>query len=139
MVTTGQQGTVLVADDELLEHYLAYTGDALKQLDALLPTLEDASEPSDNAAKIEGLHSIAHNIKGMGTSFGFPLMTNVGALLCSYLRALDASEPAAYEVVSGHLKAMHVVLDNRIIGDGEEVGAKLLARLEQLISETGAP
>lgn len=135
MVASGQSDTVTIADDELLEHYLGYTGDALSQLDGILATLTEGDTAGE---KGEALHAIAHNIKGMGSSFGFPMMTNIGALMCSYLRALDTDETLAKDVVEAHVKAMHVVLDSRITGDGDETGAKLLARLEELIATSGA-
>lgn len=123
--------TVLVQEgDELMVHYLSYTEKSVAEFHALAERLEGDEDP---ATLNEEMHAIAHNIKGMGSSFGFPLMTRVGSTLCSYLRALDNSKAAA-EIILAHLKAMDTILENRILGDGGAEGEALIARLDEITS-----
>lgn len=121
--------------DELTETYLSWTSDSLAQLFVMLDRVKDGSADSPD---INGdLHGIAHNIKGMGSSFGFPLMTHVGTSLCSYLRGFEDgsggwSEIADAGILEAHLEAMRKIIDDRISGDGESKGARLLEHLEEL-------
>ena len=85
-------------------------------------------------AKLDELHSIAHNIKGQGGSFGYDLVTDIGASLCDYLRASPRMAPNELAVVSMHIRVLKNVADNNITGDGGETGARLIEKLRQLTS-----
>lgn len=124
--------SILVKEgDELMDHYLTYTEKTVVELHGLASRLADHKNP---AALTEEMHALAHNIRGMGSSFGFPLMTRVGTTLCTYLRALDDDQQAAPDVVEAHLKAMDTILENRILGDGGPEGQALIARLDEITS-----
>lgn len=114
-----------------MDHYLDYTEKSVQELRALVARLE-AEE--DAAALNEEMHAIGHNIKGMGSSFGFPLMTRVGTILCTYLRTLDDGQAAAAGIVAAHLKAMDAILKNRILGEGGPEGETLISRLDEITS-----
>lgn len=124
--------SILVQEgDDLMDHYLTYTEKTVAELHVLAAQLAG----DDNAAALsEEMHALAHNIRGMGSSFGFPLMTRVGTTLCTYLRALDEGQQAEAGVVSAHLKAMDTILENRILGDGGGEGQALIAHLEGITS-----
>lgn len=126
----GDESILVQEDDELMVHYLSYTEKSVEELHALVERLRGDGDP---ATLNEEMHAIAHNIKGMGSSFGFPLMTQVGSTLASYLRPLG-DKKADIDVLGAHLKAMNTILDNRILGDGGEVGEKLISRLDEMIS-----
>lgn len=116
------------SDEELITYYLDWTDDAIQELTALVATVEQTSA-ADTAQKI---YEITHNIKGMGTSFGFPLMTEAGRSLCFYLRqrgdgALDRA------VLDAHLKSFKLILAKRMLGDGGQMGRDLIDRLNQLV------
>lgn len=125
--------TILVQEgDELMDHYLTYTEKTLAELHALASRLGDDKNPADLT---EEMHALAHNIRGMGSSFGFPLMTRVGTTLCTYFRALDDDQQAAPDIVSAHLKAMDTILENRILGEGGAEGEALVSRLDEITSD----
>ena len=118
------------APDELVEQYISWTGESLSRLFELL----DAYSDDDGQAQKwrDDVYAIAHDVKGMGSSFGFPLMTDIGTTLCHYLKNLPAGIVASKPVVEAHAKAMRVVLDNAITGDGGEKGALLKTRLSDI-------
>lgn len=116
--------------NELTEQYLNWTHDSVERLFALL---ENHSENGPDAQKwCDDVFAIAHDIKGMGSSFGFPLMTEIGTTLCHYLKTRPKDTPASKPVVEAHAKAMKVVLDNSITGDGGEKGLMLTSRLRDI-------
>lgn len=84
---------------------------------------------------IQALYAVAHNIKGQGTSFGYPLMTRLGESLCHLTRPKRAIADRDLDVVLAHLDAMRLVLVQNIGGDGGALGDKLAQRLEAMVSE----
>lgn len=122
----GDESILVNEGDELMVHYLEYTEKSVRELYGLVERLknDDAPDTSSEAlpeALNEEMHAIAHNIKGMGSSFGFPLMTQVGSNLCSYLRPLG-DKKAGIDILEAHLKAMDTILNNRILGNGGGCG-----------------
>lgn len=85
-------------------------------------------------AKLDELHSIAHNIKGQGGSFGYDLVTDIGASFCDYLRGAPRMAPNELSIISMHIRMLKNVADNNITGDGGETGARLIEKLRQLTS-----
>ena len=116
--------------DELVEHYLSWTNESVTRLLGLVDAY-DIDDPAPQKWR-DDVFAIAHDIKGMGASFGFPLMTEIGTTLCHYLKTYPKDIPASKPVVEAHTKAMKVVLDNSITGNGGEKGAALTARLAEI-------
>lgn len=125
----GDESILVQEDDELMDHYLTYTEKTLAELHTLALRLVDDENPT---TLTEEMHALAHNIRGMGSSFGFPLMTRVGTTLCTYLRALDDDQQAVPDIVTAHLKAMDTILGNRIHGEGGDEGQALISRLSEI-------
>lgn len=120
-------------DPELHDYYLNWTTQSLEEFAGLLATLNDGPEDADKLT--EDMHAIAHNIKGMGSSFDFPLMTEIGTSLCRYLRSRKNGTPLAASLIEAHAKAMNVILANDIRGDGGDRGQALTARLNEIVDK----
>lgn len=125
-----QQANADAQDEDLFSHYLEWTEQSLSRLRELLDKLPLRDRSADEMAK--AMHSIAHDVKGMGGSFDFPLMSKIGASLCAYLRALPADAYPLEDVIAAHVRAMDVVLGNRITGDGGDSGDRLIAHLADI-------
>jgi len=101
----------------------------------------DNSQARLDAAKrgVEGrreqldlLYAAMHNIKGQGTSFGYPLVTRISQSLCRLIAPGRVLEELGLKIAQAHLGALKLVLEQKIAGKGGEVGEKLAARLESL-------
>ena len=125
-------GSVLTEDEELIKQYIDWTSDALRQMHAHNRTLQE-SQGKDRDA-VHELHNISHNIKGMGTSFDFMLMTQVGELLCNYLKPLSEGDIAHFEVIQAHIDCFEKILTQRIVGDGGDAGKNMIDELQSLIA-----
>lgn len=132
MAEEDESGFAYGADPELLEQFLSWTEDAVKELGELSSGIT-APEPgsSETGARI---YDLSHNIKGMGASFGYTLLTNVGQSLCSYIKDGDTLTPA---VLQAHARVMSVILENDIQGDGGDKGKAIQTRLSSMIAEHG--
>jgi hypothetical protein len=111
-----------------------YAPNTIADLDRCVALLKTAREDaSARAAAVKELYGIAHNIKGQGSSFGFPLVTRIGHSLCTLVRQERPFSDADLGAVQAHLDALRLILTKDIKGEGGEVGAKLAARLENMV------
>lgn len=120
-------------DDELVEQFVTWTTDAVGELKAIVAELDGTELQSDD--KAARIYDLTHNIKGMGGSFDFPLMTFAGGSLCSYIKGLADDKSLSAKVIDAHVKVFDVVLAHKIQGDGGDKGIALQKRLTAIISE----
>ena len=90
----------------------------------------EASEPVEKT--LEALHAVAHNVKGQGGSFGYGLVTEIGASFCDYLRSGERRSPEELNIVHMHIRMLKNVSDNDISGDGGETGRRIVEKLRLL-------
>ncbi len=111
-----------------------YAPSTIADLDRCAALLKRAREdPAARASSVKDLYGIAHNIKGQGGSFGFPLVTRIGHSLCTLVRQERDFSDADLGVIQAHLDALRLILTKDIKGEGGEIGAKLATRLENMV------
>lgn len=91
--------------------------------------LERGVAPADVLREI---HAVAHNVKGQGGSFGYDLVTSIGASLCDFIRSGDRSSADGLNIVHAHIKILKMVGGNDISGTGGETGERIVAKLHAL-------
>jgi len=75
------------------------------------------------------LFKIAHNAKGQGATFGYPLITDIGEHLCRYIERVPEIQSDEMAVIREHIQAMDTVLKEKLTGDGGETGQALLNKV----------
>lgn len=119
--------------DELEETYVQWTTEALATIRSLIEKLREGDDPDP---LLDEIYGISHNIKGMGTSFGYPLMTDIGTSLCAYLRHVKNDRlEVSHDALDVHMKAMDTVFGNRIRGNGGASGKRLNERLTSVVAK----
>jgi HPt (histidine-containing phosphotransfer) domain-containing protein len=103
----------------------------LANLEKCLGDYEKSGEGGPEA--VHEMHQIAHNIKGQGGSFGYPLITVIAASLNSYLEDETHKDAIDPRIVRAHIEAMKIVIRDRINGDGGKLGAQLTDELFALV------
>ncbi len=116
---------------DLTAVYLKAVKQDVAKLEQMLAAL--TRDPESWSTALSGMVGIVHDIKGQGTSFGYPLMTSVGDTLLTLLRMARGGDPATLELASAHVQALRIVLEQDIKGDGGEQGAALASRLKDLV------
>ncbi len=92
-------------------------------------TVPDADASQD-------IFSFAHDMRGQGGSFGYPLLSTIGGSLCHFLEMRDFRLIAGdVVVVQSHFDAAAAILANDISGDGDLVSQALVESLDQLVSK----
>jgi hypothetical protein len=110
-----------------------YTEWARIDVDHTQALLDAATKaPAGRREQLDLLYAAMHNIKGQGSSFGYPLVTRLGQSLCRLVAPGRVVDDAGLKIAQAHLDALKLVLEQKIAGKGGEVGEKLAARLEGL-------
>lgn len=101
----------LSAAKDLMEGYQGWAVDDLQKL------WEAYESSADGAADVRRMYSIAHEIRGQGGSFGFPLISVVGDSLCKFLDRRQALDGPDRDIVRIHILAMKAVFRQGLKGD----------------------
>jgi DNA-directed RNA polymerase specialized sigma24 family protein len=112
---------------KLAESFGEWMGDYLAQARAAL------AEANGDAAAHKALFAAVHNIKGLGGTFGYSLVTGIADNLCVDLRRRERLDAGACRLALAHLDALAIVLKHDLKGDGGQVGAAVFTRLRGLI------
>ena len=70
-------------------------------------------------------------MKGQGSTFGYPLLTEVGAYACDFLRNKKEITDADLTVLKQVVKDAETVLAEDLMGTGGQIGADIRERLEK--------
>ncbi|HBY42870.1 MULTISPECIES: Hpt domain-containing protein [unclassified Brevundimonas] len=83
----------------------------------------------------EALYFRAHDLKGLGTTYEYPLVTRIAASLCRMLDDADKRMQAPLAVVDAHIDAIKAVVRDKIQTDDHPVGRDLVETLEARTAE----
>lgn len=114
--------------------YLEAVGEDLARLQAAYEaTLKD---PSNRVERVQELYAIVQLIKGQGSSFGYPLISNVGAQLARFIEDCgDNLTDAQMEGVKVHVETLRLIMQQKMEGDGGPMGQKIVAGLALVIKK----
>ena len=118
-------------ENELRDLFMESAKASIDELRATYRSLRE--QPEDPAARLKSMAETVHVLKGQGSSFGFPLITKIGKTFMSLLKGRESADEAALKLIEIHVDALALVIDQLIEGDGGELGATLVARLESKV------
>ncbi|TAN51614.1 MAG: hypothetical protein EPN26_08840 [Rhodospirillales bacterium] len=89
---------------------------------------------SKTQAKVamDDIRFLAHDMKGQGGQFGYPLITAICDRLQTYLAPIEAPGPRTAEIACIYVDALLLVESKKMTGEGGEAGRLLLANLSKL-------
>lgn len=90
-------------------------------------------KPDQRHRHFENLNEIAHDMKGQGGTFGYPLVSLFGCGLYDITNEPADITDAHVQIAKAHIDSMRAVIAGRVAGDGGAVGRELKASLEQAI------
>lgn len=91
--------------------------------------------PHERRSHSEKIRRIAHDMKGQGGTFGYPLITDFAASLYEFTAPNVGMTDNHVEIIKAHIDSMRVVINERIQGDGGDNGQLLKTGLQQAIDK----
>ncbi|MDP6390088.1 MAG: hypothetical protein QF654_09365 [Alphaproteobacteria bacterium] len=84
-------------------------------------------------APLDEMFSIVHNIRGMGTTFKYPLLTRIGTSMCRYITERREGVTLDSTILQLHIDALSVVVHTEIRGAGDKISQQVAAALDQVV------
>ncbi len=128
---------VAEAQNELLRaegDFLEWAKNDIKRLERAYVAVE---ENPRNAAARSALLDAAYAIKSQAGIFGYPLGTEVAALLVDYLNHERSFTKKSMVVLAKHIEAISVIFRQKIKETGQGIAMDMLHSLRQLIQKMG--
>ena len=136
----GQESTPFVIEEALLEaateeiismesDYADWVGDTVNSLRAAHLALKD--NPKNHWKYFNVINTLAHELRGQGSTFGYPLITEFGKSLFNYTKINVQPDERFVELIHAHIESIQAVVRERIKGDGGEVGKIIVETLNK--------
>ena len=123
---------------ELAPQFLGWVKEDIARARAHVEAAAGAADQASRDGEFREAFEAAHVIKGQGSSFGYPLMTEVAHTLCRLLRKADGTDERHVKVAQMHVNALELIVSQDIKGDGGPTGEALRAKLTKLVDDLGA-
>lgn len=85
------------------------------------------------------INGLAHELRGQGGTFGYPLITIFGKSLYECTMPGAREDDNNMELIKAHVQAMRAVIRDKVSGDGGELGRELLKSLKVASQKYGQP
>lgn len=122
--------------EEMAEDYPDWVNGLIRELGELRQRCID--EPEARRGLFERVASIAHDMKGQGGTFGYPLITEFADSLYRIANIRKGYSDSQVEIIKAHIDAMKAVIRERVAGDGGEIGRQLTSGLKATIEKLRA-
>lgn len=124
------------AEQQLERAALDFTNWALDYLGQLSNLCTEALMlPGRRQKQFEEINLLAHELRGQGGTFGYPLISVFGKMLYDATGEGCGEDDSAVEIVKAHIDTMRIVLRDKITGDGGPLGRELHKALKQAIAK----
>jgi hypothetical protein len=117
--------------DGLSVEFPAHASRDLRQLEqtvALMAGFGQATDPYYSE-----ISRIAHDIRGQGALFGYPLLSRLAGTLCLAMRTLEPQDGAIMTIIDSHVAGMRALLDHSITGAEDRSALTIVTALELLV------
>jgi hypothetical protein len=117
---------------ELSDQFGDWMQDELDKLDAARAEVAAKGLTEETA---NTLYTRAHDLKGLGGTYGFPLVSRLGASICKLLEDPAARTSAPVFLVDAHINAIKAAVRDEIRDSDHPVGKALVGELEGRVAE----
>ena len=102
--------------------------DEVAKLEAARETIR---QEGASRATMDGLFTRAHDLKGLGATYEFPLVTRIAGSLCKLLGDGDGRVNTPMALVDAHVQAIRAAVRDNIRDSDNPLGAALAGELER--------
>jgi hypothetical protein len=108
--------------------------DELSKLDAARAAVRAQGLNDETAAR---LYTHAHDLKGLGTTYEFPIVTRMAGSLCKLIEEPAKRLSAPMSLVDAHIDAIKAAVRDGIKDANHPVGQVICEELERQVTATG--
>jgi hypothetical protein len=116
---------------EVISDYPDWVQGTLNKMTALVEVC--VNFPDKRVNSYRKIQEIAHEMKGQGGTFGYPLVSTFGDSLYDFTGSNAGVSDNHVQIIKAHTDAMKATINGRIHGDGGQVGIELKAMLSAAI------
>lgn len=116
-------------------NFTQWLNDEIGKLDAARGVVRAEGPSVEN---MESLYLRAHDLKGLGATYGFPLITRIAGLLCRLIDDKSKRLEAPMGLIDAHIDAIKAAARDDIKTEEHPVGKILVQELEGRIKAFGA-
>lgn len=116
-------------------NFTQWLNDEIGKLEAARQVVHTDGPTPEN---MESLYLRAHDLKGLGATYGFPLITRIAGLLCRLIDDKEKRLSAPVGLIDAHIDAIKAAARDDIKTEDHPVGKVLVQELESRIREFGA-
>jgi hypothetical protein len=116
-------------------NFTQWLNDEITKLEGSRVTVRNEGPTAEN---MESLYLRAHDLKGLGATYGFPLITRIAGLLCRLIDDKSKRLQAPMALIDAHIDAIKAAARDDIKTEEHPVGKILVQELESRISAFGA-
>lgn len=116
-------------------NFAQWLNDEIGKLEAARGVVRNDGPTVEN---MESLYLRAHDLKGLGATYGFPLITRIAGLLCRLIDDKAKRLEAPVGLIDAHIDAIKAAARDDIKTEDHPVGKILVQELEGRIKAFGA-
>ena len=117
---------------DLSSHFAEWLMDEIRKLEERQERIKQEGYTIENT---ESLYYSCHDLKGLGTTYGFPLITRIAGSLCKMMDDPEKRMEAPRKLVDAHLDAIRAAVRDNIKDTNHPVGKILAETLESHVLE----
>ena len=123
--------------EQLSTEFGDWLGEEVEKLEAALARAK--TEGLEGEAG-DALFTVAHDLRGLGTTYEFPLVTRIAASLARLIETEEKRSGVPMALAEAHVHTIRAALNQNIRDDSDKVGQQLAEELEtRVIQLVGEP
>jgi len=123
------------AEKALEELSVEFDGWLAEEVTRLLAARDAVKTGGDTDASYDELYRAAHDLKGEGDTFGYPLVTELCGLLCKLIDSAKDKSAIPLTLVDNHVDAIHIVMRDKIKDSGHDTARAVIERLGEVVKD----
>jgi hypothetical protein len=113
--------------DNLKTEFADWLGEEVTKLEEYLKACQDQGLKGEMG---EMLFTCAHDLRGLGSTYEFPIITRIAASLSKLIETPEQREHVPMALVQAHVGAIRAAVNQNIRDDQDPIGAQLAEELE---------
>ena len=118
------------AMEDLSEKFPAWASGDVQKMKQLLVQAADVFGMKRTQIIRQQLYPKAHDLKGQGTTFGYPLITDIGTHMCRLITEKTTFSADDLAILKTDTLMLETVLWKKLKGDGGKKGTEILEKLK---------